>query len=608
MSREVGLVSVRDETVRKRSRSGRKATVSAVLAPILAREAVAALAKSLDRTEREVHGEVAAHLGELVVAERPWAAGALRPLLWLLGSRPWLIRTGSAVPHGPETLACPEPAVFVVAHRSYVDALVVNRVLNRSGLAPSYIFTGDNLRFWPLGPLGRRSNLVFMRRHFPDDACYKVALRLYISHLLREGKNLMFAIEGGRSRDGSLQPPRLGLLRYVLDAIDEETVPGVSLVPVALTYEYLFEATALVGEQAGTVKPAEDLGALLRLAWAHRRRRGAVDVRFGEPLRPARRPAPGSPEDDAMATALRLCAGVNDVTPITPMALVAMVLLGSPGRSWTVPRLRERLAGVLEFVRHRKLPVAVPVEHVPTNVVREWLEHLIAAGVIERDGAGAAYRLPAGRRRLAAYYRNMSCHWFLPRALAEIALLRAAAAEPEDRDSSVAQEIESLAKIFACAVTGLSPEHLGGLAEKETDLVVTEWRELSAMELSRRLRAVPCLFAPLVLRHVAEGFSIVAARLALQAPAVPVDEAMLIRYCLLDNDKPPDGDHRVLPESVSLPLFSRAATFLRAEGLFARDVDPASLREQRRDAETALTALRDEIAALTVRSDEEGKR
>lgn len=47
--------------------------------------------------------------------------------------------------------------------------------------------------------------------------------------LLQEGQSLEFFIEGGRSRDGRVNTPKLGLLAYVMDAVLDGALPKVRM-------------------------------------------------------------------------------------------------------------------------------------------------------------------------------------------------------------------------------------------------------------------------------------------------------------------------------------------------------------------------------------------
>ena len=114
------------------------------------------------------------------------------------------------------------PVALLPSHRSYIDPVVLASVLQRAELPPTYKLGGINVAFWPMGPMGRRAGLIFIRRSFRDDPVYKLALREYVGWLAEHRQNLEWYIEGGRTRTGKLRDPRLGLLAYLVDAVHDE--------------------------------------------------------------------------------------------------------------------------------------------------------------------------------------------------------------------------------------------------------------------------------------------------------------------------------------------------------------------------------------------------
>ena len=173
--------------------------------------------------------------------------------------------------------------VFLPSHRSYSDPLVLADVLDSADFPRNHVLGGNNMSFWPIGPLGKRAGLIFIRRSFGDDQVYKLAVREYFGHLVAKRFNLEWYIEGGRSRTGKLRAPRYGLLAY-LAARSRRPEAGVTLVPVSITYEQLQEVAAMAAEQGGGAKSAEGLGWLAGYVRAQRRNVGTVRVRFGIPL------------------------------------------------------------------------------------------------------------------------------------------------------------------------------------------------------------------------------------------------------------------------------------------------------------------------------------
>src|SRR6185437_5626191 len=107
--------------------------------------------------------------GRPIARRRPWAEALLaaltRPLLRHLGE----VRVDEAALLALRGLAERDPIVFLPAHRSYLDSPVLAQVLRKAGFARPWRFAGANLAFWPLGAIGRRSGMIFIRREFGSD-------------------------------------------------------------------------------------------------------------------------------------------------------------------------------------------------------------------------------------------------------------------------------------------------------------------------------------------------------------------------------------------------------------------------------------------------------
>ena len=66
-------------------------------------------------------------------------------------------------------------------------------------------------------------------------------------------------IEGGRSRSGKVLPPKIGVLHRVVEAILDNMVEDVQIVPVSIAYDRLVENEAHVDELTGGKKKSERL-------------------------------------------------------------------------------------------------------------------------------------------------------------------------------------------------------------------------------------------------------------------------------------------------------------------------------------------------------------
>ena len=325
------------------------------------------------------------------------------------------------------------PLVFLPSHRSYADPLVLAEVLHQHDFPRNHLLGGANLSFWPLGPVGKRAGVIFIRRTFGDDAIYKLAVREYLAHLAAKRFNIEWYLEGGRTRTGKLRPPKFGLLRYLVRALEDDRVDDVMLVPVSMIYDQLHEVGLMAAEQRGAKKQAEGLKWLADYMRAQRSKAGKAQVRFGEPfsLRTALDEA-GEGSAQLEKVAFRICDGINRATPLASTSLVTLALLGVRDRALTLDQVTRVVAPLLEHVEIRKIPGPV-AELRSAAAVRRVLDALVAAGVVELYDGGTepVWSIAQGRHHVAAFYRNGALHHVITRAIVELALLRVAT----DRDA-----------------------------------------------------------------------------------------------------------------------------------------------------------------------------
>ena len=86
--------------------------------------------------------------------------------------------------------------VLLPSHKSHVDYILLSLVLRKNGLMLPVIAAGDNLDFFPLGPVFRRAGAFFIRRSFRGDRLYAAVVDAYIRRLMRDGFAIEFFLEG----------------------------------------------------------------------------------------------------------------------------------------------------------------------------------------------------------------------------------------------------------------------------------------------------------------------------------------------------------------------------------------------------------------------------
>lgn len=399
------------------------------------RSGLAALAAKVGRTLDEVESAVTADLDALVASMSPLAVDMLSGVLRPLHARAWKVEVETSGLAELHELNRRYPLVFLPSHRSYADPLLLADVLAEHDFPRNHVLGGDNLRFWPLGPLARRAGIVFIRRSFGDDEVYKFAVREYFGFLLAKRFNLEWYMEGGRTRTGKLRPPRYGLLANVAEALERGCAEDAYLVPVSITYDQLREVAAMAAEQGGAAKKGEGLSWLASYARAQLSQIGTAYVRFGLPISlretlDTTLAVPGEETDaDARRLALQKAAfevavGINAVTPVIATSLVTLTLLGVRDRALTLPQVALVLSPVREYVLERGLPHAVELLE-GTDGLRRVLAQLTAEGVVTTytGGEEPVYAIERGQHLVAAFYRNSSIHHFVNRAIAELMLL-----------------------------------------------------------------------------------------------------------------------------------------------------------------------------------------
>ncbi len=327
------------------------------------RRDVRELAARTDLPEAEVAAKAEADLHGLVASMSPMAVDLLSAALRPLHARAWDVQVDTAGLERLRELNRRYPLVFLPSHRSYADPLLLADVLAEHDFPRNHVLGGDNLRFWPVGPLAKRAGIVFIRRSFGDDEVYKLAVREYFGFLLSKRFNLEWYMEGGRSRTGKLRPPRYGLLANVAEAVERGRAQDVYLVPVSIAYDQLREVSAMAAEQRGAAKKGEGLGWLARYAKAQLSPIGNAHVRFAEPisLRGALEAGADAEDPDArrltlQKVAFEVAVGINRVTPVMATALVTLALLGVRDRALTLGQVRRVLEPVREYVLDRGLP------------------------------------------------------------------------------------------------------------------------------------------------------------------------------------------------------------------------------------------------------------
>ncbi len=76
------------------------------------------------------------------------------------------------------------PSMLLWTHKTYLDGMVLPKLLYDNDFPMPHMFGGANLNFPGLGFLLHRSGTIFIRRSFQDNELYKMTLRHYVGYLM----------------------------------------------------------------------------------------------------------------------------------------------------------------------------------------------------------------------------------------------------------------------------------------------------------------------------------------------------------------------------------------------------------------------------------------
>jgi glycerol-3-phosphate O-acyltransferase len=588
------------ERAERRLRGARYKIPRFVREEILARPSfrgeIALLASRSGRPAEVVLREAEADLREIAAAHRPTVID-LVVQVWRWGiTRGYggVLQYDPAALDRVRALSQSHSVVYLPTHKSNLDHAVLQVLLHENGLPQNHTAGGINLNFFPVGPLVRRAGVFFIRRTFKDDEVYKAVLRHYVDYLVEKRFPLEWYIEGGRSRSGKLLPPRFGMLAYVVDAYRRGRCEDVHLIPVSIAYDQISDVSDYAAEQRGGAKETEGISWLVRFLRRLRKRYGRIHVRFGEEISLAKAlgapnreavPAPDERELALQKLAFEVCVRINRATPITPISLVCLALLGRGDRALTAEELSDSLRNLVGYVQRRRLPVTEELALDTPDGVIPVLEQLVASHLLRRyaEGPEAVYGIAPDEHLAAAYYRNTVIHYFVTGAIGELALLRAAEGDVSDRRAEFWHAALGLRDLLKFEFFFPDREHFVVELRAELALHVPGWERAfdeGADAVTGILPRLRPFHAHRILRPFLEAYRVVADALARRPSGLPLADDAFLRDCLALGNQYALQRRVERPESVSRVLFASALRLARQRGLAGPGGDELAARRR----------------------------
>jgi glycerol-3-phosphate O-acyltransferase len=233
--------------------------------------------------------------------------------------------------------------VYIINHRSNADYVLVAHMLFKF-ISLSYAI-GEWARVWPLNHVFKWFGGYFVRRRYREPL-YHAILAKFVQTITRHGVTQGIFIEGGLSRDGAFQKPKLGMLDYLVTAKrDPEFTQPLYIVPTAVNFDRVLEDRNLTEELLGREERSTK-GEKLKTTFDYLfrnffrglfkrfKRYGYAVVSFGKPISIDAfiREHPGvlaahydERKGDLQKLADVVMTEISNALPVTPVTLVATI-------------------------------------------------------------------------------------------------------------------------------------------------------------------------------------------------------------------------------------------------------------------------------------------
>jgi len=315
--------------------------------------------------------------------------------------------------------------VYAPCHRSHFDYMLLSYICYEEGLQPPHIAAGINLNMPLLGPILRRGGAFFLRRSFKGNRLYAAVFNAYLYQILVRGYSIEYFVEGGRSRTGRLLTPKGGLLAMTVNSYIQDPKRPVVFVPIYFGYEKLIEGDAFISEMGGAEKQKESLFGLVRSIRSLSEDFGRVYVNIGEPVeldsmldsvRPDWREfATGNGERPSWLNevvdklGLEIMSRINSAAAVTPISLLAYVLLATPRQKIGAGELKSQLQLSLDLLKRFRYSSSVTL---PDMAPDEIIAHGEKLDVISRTShpMGDVIHMAESTAVLMTYFRNNILH------------------------------------------------------------------------------------------------------------------------------------------------------------------------------------------------------
>ena len=332
------------------------------------------------------------------------------------------------------------PLVFIPCHKSHVDYLMLPYLMYIKNMPVPLIAAGKNMFFWPMGPIFRALGAFSLRRTFKGNVLYAKVFGEYIHKLLEEGFNLKVFIEGTRSRTGKLIMPKLGFLSILLNAYKNKSCEDLVFAPVYIGYDRVLEEKSYLHEVEGGKKKDENFMQMLNARKFLKNRYGKIYIKFHDPISLKKilaqdqltLSAMSQKEQNALCRNLghRIINAINNVTVVTPHALLAASLLNSDKKVLSYKALAADTEMYLNHLNRQHADISDTLLMNHDHALDNALESYVGRKLVERISEtreesldASQFKVMVDKRPILEFYKNNCIAYFIPAAFTALIIL-----------------------------------------------------------------------------------------------------------------------------------------------------------------------------------------
>ncbi|HEY1405320.1 MAG TPA: 1-acyl-sn-glycerol-3-phosphate acyltransferase, partial [Spirochaetota bacterium] len=352
--------------------------------------------------------------------------------------------------------------VLTPCHKSHMDYIILSYIFFRNQITPPHIAAGANLSFFPMGNIFRHSGAFFLRRSFKGLSLYPVVFKQYLKTLVQESYSIEFFIEGGRTRTGRLVYPKLGILHYLVNAVDEHYNNDLIFIPISIGYDRVLEEGSYAQELKGKNKTKETMGAVVKSSRVLWRKHGMAYVNFDKPFTLKEIEQEGISGDHRVdEVANRVIKGINRVTGIGPFNLATTAMLLMSAKGFSRAGLVDKMKVLHDYFSFAGVKIHDQADQIETfdkildYVFASYHEDKIIEELKFEDGQKLEdmHLVREDNRARIAFYKNSVSHFLLGVAFTSLSILVC-------RKNGGAITEESIAEHFAFLKKTLSREFI----------------------------------------------------------------------------------------------------------------------------------------------------